>query len=120
VEERIGGFARKVVWVNLVLVAAALVLPRVFAEPGGGFAAATAAAMMYILPMLAALGLAVTAAVRTYIEGRRTHQRIPLVTLMPLVIFCLGLAAAAIIALTRGSVSQGPIVEPDVKGSPFR
>jgi ammonia channel protein AmtB len=80
---------RIALWVNLVLLLAAFVLPRTL--PGGGFDAAAGAVLLFAGSMVVILIVGIAAATRAYLLARRQDQRVKWTAFVPLLLFFVGI-----------------------------
>lgn len=85
---------------NLVLVAMAFAFPFLFVRREDGMAGAATAALLFVTPMMAALGVGLYAAVRAWLEARKLRREPPWTAFVPLAIFGAGLTLLAIWART--------------------
>jgi peptidoglycan/LPS O-acetylase OafA/YrhL len=103
---------RVALWMNLVLVASAVVLPRVLTDQNGSLDQATAAALWFVVPMALVFAIGVAAATRAYLLARRAEQRMKWSAFLPLAMFVVGIAAT--LALVYFETSEASEFVPSV------
>lgn len=94
------GFVRAALWVNVVLLAIALVMPRTVDRAGSGMAEAAEAAMWFVIPMALIFAIGVASAIRAYILARRENRAVGWKAFAPLGVFAVGILATLLLIYT--------------------
>jgi hypothetical protein len=92
---------RRALLLNALLVTLAFVLPRVSAARQDGFAGATTAALLFLVPMIVALLVGIVTAVRTYSMARKRKESMPWVGFAPLGVFGFGVLGLMVLVAAR-------------------
>lgn len=94
-------------WVNLLLLLVAFVLPRFLALGSGGFDAAAGAVIVFAIPMALILVLGITVATRAYLLARRQELRVKWTAFLPLMMFFVGIfTTIALVYLETSSTAN--------------
>jgi hypothetical protein len=91
------GFVRAAVWVNLVLVLAALILPRTLVTETAGIEEAARAALLFVIPMTLVVVIGCAVGIRAYVLARRLGQRVKWTAFLPLATFLAGIAGTLLL-----------------------
>lgn len=91
-------------WMNVVLLLIALIMPRTLAEPGSGMAEAAGAAMLFVIPMALIFAIGSFAAIRAYILARREGRAVRWTAFVPLAMFLVGIVATLVLIYTENVI----------------
>lgn len=94
------GFVRASLWVNVALLAIALIMPRTVDRAGSGMAEAAEAAMWFVVPMALIFAIGTFAAIRAYILARREDRPMRWTAFAPLGVFAVGILATLLLIYT--------------------
>jgi hypothetical protein len=78
---------RIALWVNLLLVAIALVAPRMMAGESGKEGGSTAA-LLFVIPMALIPPIGAAAAISAFVLARREERSVRWTAFLPLLVFC--------------------------------
>lgn len=95
------GRTKAAIWVNGILLLAALILPRTLATgTDTGFESAAGAAMLFAIPMTLILIIGVAVILVNLTAARRDGRRMPVIAFVPVLFFFVGLAIVMVLINT--------------------